>query len=190
MSDAIFCSSSAGYVKALAFLSAVTVIGCQDGGSSKCLLGREVTIPSSDATAPAMAVDFHLPDGRIVSVSSNAPPPSSPIRSPNGKVTILAKASDDQGVRDSQLWVGTRTCSIDPNAGTVSCSGPGLQGSPTVSNRDPSGPGQKGCTERLVSYNLTISRTPTGSVSYEIDGRGVNFGGREIRIGLVRLEPQ
>jgi hypothetical protein len=190
MSNAGSCSSSASYVKALALLSGVTMIGCQGGGPSRCQLGREVTIPSSDATAPAMVVDFHLPDGQIVSVSSNAAPPSAPIRSPNGRVTILAKASDDQGVRDTQLWVGTRTCSLDPNTGTESCSGPTLQGSPTVSNRDPSGPGQIGCTERLVSHNLTVSRTPTRSVSFEIDGRGVNFGGREVRTGFVRLVPQ
>lgn len=39
-----------------------------------------------------------------------------------------------------------------------------------------------GCTERLVSHNLAVRNTARGSVSHEVEARGVNFGGRELRI--------
>lgn len=171
-------------LRALCLLVLASMTGC-----ATCPVGREVVIPSSDTTDPAVVLDFHLPNGQIVSASPNSVPSAVTVPG-GGTVTLIAKASDDQGVKDVQLWIGTKTCSIDPNTGTASCSGPGSQGAPTASNRDTRTAGQNGCTERLVSHNLVVNNTPRGSVSYEVGARGVNFGGREVRIPLIRLEAQ
>jgi hypothetical protein len=171
-------------VSCVAFLAMASVTGC-----GSCPVGHEIMIPTADQTDPAVALDFHLPSGQIISASA-ASSPGVVIVPGGGTVTLIASVTDDQGAKDIQLWIGTKTCTIDPATGTATCSGPGLQGAPTASNPDTRSAGQSGCTARLVSHNLIVSRTPTRSVSYEVEARGLNFGGRQARTQLIRLEAQ
>src|SRR5262245_40715273 len=80
-----------------------TLMGC----ATRCVVGQQVTIPSSDTTDPAIVIDFHLPGGQIVSATPTSAPPRV-IAPTSGTVTLIAKASDPQGVRDIQLFVGTK----------------------------------------------------------------------------------
>lgn len=168
----------------LCSLALVTLTGC-----ATCQVGHEVVISSSDTTDPAVVLDFHLPNGNIISASPNSVPATVVVPG-GGTVTLIARASDDQGVKDVQLWIGTKTCKIDSGSETESCAGPGLQGAPTVSNRDARTSGQNGCTGRLAKHNLAVSKTSHGSVSYEVEARGINFDGREVRMPFIRLEAQ
>lgn len=175
---------------ALCLCMLTILTGCDPGSQSRCLSkSLEVVVPSSDTTDPTVTLAFYLPNGDIVIV------PPDPIRSTvaitqSGTVTLFARASDDQGVRDVQLWVWTTTCSKDPSTETESCSGPDLQEAPTASNRDASGPGQTGCTQRVAPQNLNVSNNSKGSVSYQVQARGVNFGGKEVRTPRIDLKVQ
>ena len=172
----------------LPIAAAITLItGCPN--QSHCLLGQEIVIPSSDATDPSVVMDFHLPNGSIVSVTPGSATSTIPVPG-GGKVTVIVNAKDSEGIRDAQIWASSITERIDPNTGIVSRAGPGLLGAPTASNRDSGGPGQKGCTERLVSTDLEVHKSPTGSVSYEVSAAGVNFGGRTVRTTAVILTAQ
>jgi hypothetical protein len=170
-------------LRALCLLVPAAMAGCA------CQVGREVVIPSADNTEPAIVLDFHLPNGQTLSASPNSVPSTVTVPG-GGTVTVIAKASDDQGIKDVQLWIGTETCSYDPNNETESCVLPGLQTGPSASNRDTKTAGQSGCSERLVKQNLKVHNTPNGRVSHEVVAKGVNFGGREVRIPLIRLEAQ
>jgi hypothetical protein len=168
---------------ALGLVCLATIAGC---ATSPCSVGRTVTIPANDATQPSVVLDLHLPGGKIESATPSVHPAK--VTAPSdGTVTLIAKASDPDGVRDIQLWIGTRTCS---GTDAASCSGPGSLGKPTASNRDPGTPSQVGCTERLVSHNVVVSRTSRGSVSHEVSVRGINFAGQEVRVPMIRLEAQ
>lgn len=169
---------------AAGLVAAASMTGC-----GACPLGREIVIPTVDQTDPTVALDFHLPDGQIISASAVSSPRVIIVPS-GGTVTLIASATDDQGAKDIQLWIGTKICTTDPATETTSCSGPGLQGAPTASNPDTRTAGQGGCTARQVSHNLVVTRTPTRSVSYEVEARGLNFGGRQARTQLIRLEAQ
>jgi hypothetical protein len=103
---------------------------------------------------------------------------------------MVAKAIDEQGVKDVQVWIGTKKCSSSAGSDTVSCSGPGLLGKPTVSNPDTGTPGQNGCAERFVGHNVEVRKTPAKSVSHEVRIVGENFGGRSMRLPPIRLEAQ
>jgi hypothetical protein len=170
-------------------IAAVVVVVASMAGCGSCPVGREIVIPAADQTDPAVALEFHLPGGQIISASAASSPPVVVVPG-GGTVTLIASATDDQGAKDIQLWIGTKTCTTDPAAGTTTCSGPGLQGAPTASNPDARAAGQNGCTARVVSHNLVVTRTPTRSVSYEVEARGLNFGGRQARTQLIRLEAQ
>ena len=164
-----------------------TMTGCPN--QSHCLLGQEIVIPQTDSTDPIVTMDFHLPNGSIVTVTPGSA--TSTVSVPGGgNVTVMVNAKDSEGVRDSQIWAASITERIDPNTGTVSRAGPGLLGAPTANNADNGGPGQKGCTERLASTNLTVSKSATGSVSFEVTAAGVNFGGRTVRTTTVILAAQ
>lgn len=167
---------------AASFLLGATIAGC--GGA--CPFGREVVIPSTDTTGPALTLDIFLPGGRIVSVTPNSVP-AKVIAPANGRVTLTAKASDDQGVKDVQLRIRTITCTKDPDTEAETCSFSVDRDVPTASNPDNRTPGQKGCTERLVSHNVVVRNSPTGSESHVVEARGVNFGGKEVRLSF-RLE--
>jgi hypothetical protein len=172
----------------LSLAAAITMMtGCPN--PSHCLLGQEVVIPQTDSTDPTVTMDFHLPNGSIVTVTPGSA--TSTVSVPGGgNVTVMVNAKDGEGVRDSQIWAASITEKIDPNTGTVSRAGPGLLGAPTANNADNGGPGQKGCTERLASTNLAVSKSATGSVSFEVTAAGVNFGGRTVRTTTVILAAQ
>jgi hypothetical protein len=165
----------------------MTMTGCPN--QSHCLLGQEVVIPQTDSTDPIVTMDFHLPNGSIVTVTPGSA--TSTVSVPGGgNVTVMVNAKDGEGVRDSQIWAASITERIDPNTGTVSRPGPGLLGAPTASNADNGSPGQKGCTERLASTNLAVSKSATGSVSFEVTAAAVNFGGKTVRTTAVILAAQ
>jgi len=160
----------------------------RDPNCAKCLAGREVVIPSGDKTNPTVVLDIQLPNGQILSTSSSPFP--SKVTAPSGStVKLTAKASDDQGVKDVQLWIGTESCSFD-SEGNATCAGPGLLGKPTASNRDTGSPGQKGCTERRVSHELIARKTSSVSVSYEVSTHALNFGGGEVQLPRILVEAQ
>lgn len=155
---------------------------------SACRNGHEVVIPATDTTDPTIAVEFHFANGGLVSVSSATPTTRVRVPASGSPVRIVAKASDEQGVKDVQLWIGTKKCSSTPGSDAVSCSGPGLQGRPTASNPDNGTPGQNACAERLVGHNVEVKKTPTRSVSHEVRIIGENFGARTIQLPPIRLE--
>jgi hypothetical protein len=170
----------------LAFLVSMSamIAGCRP-----CPFGQEIVIPASDATDPSIVMDFHLPNGSIVTVTPTSTP--STIKVPGGgQVTVLVKAIDSEGVQDAQIWAASIKYTIDPSTGTTSTSGPGLLSTPTASNRDGSSPGQKGCTERVVSQNLEVRKTSRGGIGYEVHAEGLNFGGRVISTPLITLQAQ
>lgn len=167
----------------LGLLCLATLGAC---ATSPCSVGRAVTIPANDVTQPLVVLDLHLPGGKIASATPAAPPAK--VTAPSdGTVTLIAKATDPDGVRDVQLWIGTRSCSGTDSA---ACTNPGLGGKPVASNRDPGAPGQVGCTERLVSHNIVVKRSSAGSVSHEVSVRGINFSGQEVRIPIIWVEAQ
>ena len=171
-------------------LSCVTatalLASCVPGPGGSCFLGQQVTIPTSDSTDPTLAVDFHLADGSLVTVQSGGQVPAD-IISPDGTVTINAVARDAEGVRDVQLWIAARKCTSDPATGATTCSGPGLLGAPTTSNRDGGAPGARGCTERLTSQSVQVVHTQVRDDSYEVTVRAESFGSGTVQIGLIRL---
>lgn len=184
-------SSHAGFLRPFCLLALPAMAGCTPNGDddfARCgLVGSPIVIPSSDTTDPAVVIDFFLPDGQVVSVSSSSTSPSTVTAPSNGTVTLFAKASDDQGIRDVQLWIVTKTCSFD-NAGNLTCSAPLVLEAPTASNPDTRSPGEDGCTERLVQHNLEVRNTSRERISHEVNARGVNFGGREVRTSTILLQ--
>lgn len=151
-----------------------------------CRNGREVIIPSADATDPAVAIEFHFANGGLVKTSSDSPLDTVKVPVTGSPVRIIAKATDEQGVKDVQIWIGTEKCSF--GGGSASCSGPDLLVAPTASNPDAGTPGQNGCAERLVGHDVEVNRTSQGSVSHQVSVHALNFEGREIRIPIIRLK--
>lgn len=163
----------------------VVLCGCK---SSHCSVGSETTIPNNDNSAPTVVgIDFHMPDGSLVSrkpgdgLSTQITVPT------NGDVTVIVAVKDDQGVQDAQLFAATIDCSVDPNSGLESCSGPGLLSGPTASNPETNTAGGVGCTQRLVTQKINISASSTGSNSAEITAKGINFGGQKVNFGTFTL---
>lgn len=172
----------------LMFSVLVTVMtGCPK--QSTCPVGQEIVIPSADATDPSVVMDFHLPNGNIVTVPPGSTTSTVPVPG-GGRVTVIVNAKDSEGIQDAQIWAANITSRTDPNTGIISQSGPGLLGAPTTSNRDSGSAGQKGCTERIATTNLDVSKSNTGSVSYEVHAVGLNFGGKSVRTTLVKLVAQ
>lgn len=175
---------------ALCLCMLTILAGCPDPASPSPCFSRsdEVVVPSADTTDPTVTLAFYLPNGDIVTVPPN-PILSTVAITQSGTVQIFARASDDQGVRDVQLWVWTTTCSKDPSTEIAECKPENPQ-TPMASNRDASGPGQNGCTERVAPQSLNVSNNSRGSVSYQVEARGVNFGGKEVRTPRIDLKVQ
>jgi hypothetical protein len=171
-------------VGAFVILVAAAITGCRT-----CPFGQDIVIPSSDVTGPSLVMDLHMPNGSIVTVTPGYTTSTVPVPG-GGKVTVTVNAKDAQGVKDAQIWAARITTTIDPNTGLATRSGSGLLGRPTASNADSGLPGQKGCTERVVSQNLKVSRTPQRVVSYKVTAHGVNFGSRDVRTPTVTLRAQ
>jgi hypothetical protein len=158
----------------------------RDLSCSACRNGREVVIPSTDATDPAVVVEFHFANGGLVKASSDSPLDIVKVPVSGSPVRIIAKATDEQGVKDVQLLIGTQKCSF--GGGSASCSGPGLLVGPTASNPDAGTPGQTGCAERLVGHDVQVIKTPSRSVSHEVSVHALNFEDRKVSLPLIRLE--
>lgn len=158
----------------------------RDISCSACRNGQQVVIPSTDATDPAVVIEFHFANGGLVKASNDSPLDTVKVPVSGSPVRIIAKATDEQGVKDVQLWIGTQKCSF--GGGLASCSGPGLLVEPTASSPDAGTPGQNGCAERLVGHDVEVTRTSTGSVSHEVSAHALNFEGRKISISLIHLE--
>lgn len=173
----------------LRFLILSILANAITGCSNHCPLGQEVVIPSSDATAPSIGMDFHLPNGSIVTVTSGSATSTVPVPG-GGRVTVIVNAKDSEGIQDAQIWAADIRYKTDPNTGITTQSGPGSLGAPTASNKDVGNPGQKGCTERIATINLDVSKSPTAAVSKEVHAVGVNFGGKSVSTPLVRLVAQ
>ena len=168
---------------------AIGMTGCNSCKSSHCLVGQEIVIPSADATDPSLVMDFHLPNGTIVTVTPGSTTSMVPVPG-GGRVTVIVNAKDPEGIQDAQIWAAEIRTRTDPGTGTTTQSGPGFLGAPTVSNKDSGTAGQKGCTERVATTNLDVRKSATDSVSYEVHGVGLNFGGKSVMTPLVRLVAQ
>lgn len=164
---------------------AIAITGCP----KHCPLGQEIVIPAADATDPTVVMDFHLPNGSIVTVTPTSGPSTIPVPG-GGRVTVIVNAKDSEGVQDSQIWAADIKYKIDPNTGVTTQTGPGLLGAPSASNRDSGSQGQKGCTERVATINLDVNKSPTAALSQEVHAVGVNFGGKSVSTPLVRLVAQ
>ncbi|HSJ86785.1 MAG TPA: hypothetical protein VK909_06205 [Anaerolineales bacterium] len=156
--------------------------------ASHCLVGGEITIPNNDNSAPTIVgIDFHMPDGSLVSrkpgdgLSNRITVPT------NGDVTVIVAVQDDQGVKDAQLFAAAIDCSIDPSTGAESCSSPPLLSGPTASNPENNTAGEVGCTQRLVTQKINISKSSTGSNSVEISAKGINFSGQKVGSAIFTL---
>ena len=170
-------------------LLATGMTGCNSCNSRTCLVGQEIVIPSADTSNPSIVMDFHLPNGNIVTVTPGSTTTTVPVPG-GGRVTVIVTAKDPEGVQDAQIWAAEFTVRIDPGTGTGSQSGPGLLGAPTVSNKDNGSAGQKGCTERTATTNLEVRKSPTANVNYEVHAVGINFGGKSVTTPLVKLVAQ
>jgi hypothetical protein len=129
-------------------------------------------------------VDIHLPDGTSTTVTSGTPS-ANVLSQSGGTVTLIARATDPNGVKDVQLWVAEKSCHI--SNGLESCSGPGLLGAPTASNPDNQTAGASGCTDRVVTQNVQISRTASTTRTQEVHATGINFGGGKTDTPLVTV---
>jgi hypothetical protein len=105
-----------------------------------------------------------------------------------GTVTLIARATDPNGVKDVQLWVAEESCHT--SNGSETCSGPGLLGAPTANNPDNQSAGATGCTDRVVTQNVQISRNSNGSVSQQVNATSVNFGGGKTTTPIVTVQVQ
>ena len=149
--------------------------GCPPNPSgNSCFSGAAVTIPATDATPPAMTLDVHLPDGKLVTLVPGSSGTADVTSASGGTVTLIAKATDPEGVRDVQLWVQDENCHVGQ---PQSCSGPGLGGAPSATNPDTQGTGATGCTERVVTENVQIGSNGSRFLSQQVFAKGVNFGG-------------
>ena len=161
------------------------------GSTPHCFSGSQIAIPASDSTPPSVAIDFHMPDGSIVSRTVGDGLPTSIAVPSNGQVTIFAVTRDAQGVRDSRIYAADKTCSEDLSTNIGSCSGPGLLGGPTASNAETNTAGSPGCTERIATQKVAVSKVTVGtrssSISVEVSAEGVNFGGQMQRSMLYSL---
>lgn len=158
-------------------------------GCKTCQFGQEIVIPSSDATKPTIVMDFHLPNGSVVTVTPGSTTSSVAVPG-GGTVTVIVNTNDDEGVKSSEIWAADIKETTDPNTGLVTRVGPGLLGAPTASSTNTNGPGQKGCTEGVASQDLIVHRTANASVSFEVSARGVNFGGQQVSTPVVTLSAQ
>lgn len=157
-----------------------------------CFVGSQITIPQADSTPPSVGIDFHMPDGSIVSRTLGDGLPTRITVPSNGQVTIIANTNDAQGVKDSRIYAATKSCSEDSATGIGSCSGPGLLGNPTASNAESNSVGSEGCTQRIATQNVSVTKTTVGtrssSVSVEVSAEGVNFGRQVQRTTTYSLE--
>ena len=161
------------------YLLLAVLCGCRT--ASHCFVGSQISIPNNDTSAPSIAgIDFHMPDGTIVSrkpgdgLSTQITVPS------NGDVTVWVVVEDQEGVKDSQLFIAPIECSIDPANETESCSGPPLLSGPTANNLETNGVGGAGCTQRLTTQKVSITQSSTGSTSAQVTAKGINFGGQPV----------
>jgi hypothetical protein len=171
------------------FIAVTAMTGCTNTATNHCPVGQEVVIPASDTSDPAVVMDFHLPNGTIVTVTPGSGVSTVPVPG-GGRVTVIVNAKDSEGVQDAQIWAASITTKIDTATGTATKSGPALLTAATTSNRDSGSAGQKGCTERLATTNLEVSKSPAGSVSFEVHAVAVNFQGGKATTPLVTLVAQ
>lgn len=117
----------------------------------------------------------------ITSVTSASSPDSAAIGG-NDTVTIIAKGTDPEGIKDIQIWV-------EETWWNPSITGPTLLSAPEVRNVDNSTAGAKGCTERLATLNLYIKQRRKQATSYRIRtwSTAVNFGGAKVNSAVVTL---
>ncbi|HYJ38634.1 MAG TPA: hypothetical protein VEV87_08455 [Chitinophagaceae bacterium] len=154
-------------------------INCKN--SNKCFSGTSITIPSSDLTTSTTIMDVHMSNKPITSVTSASSPDSAAIGG-NDTVTIIAKGTDPEGIKDIQIWV-------EETWWNPSITGPTLLSAPEVRNVDNSTAGAKGCTERLATLNLYIKQRRKQATSYRIRtwSTAVNFGGAKVNSAVVTL---
>jgi hypothetical protein len=150
-------------------------------------VGQPVTIPTADTSQPAVLVDLLLPDHRTVSFATGAAQ-QIVTSAASGPVSILARAVDQQGAQDIEIWAGERRC--ETNGGTTTCSGPGLLAYPTSHNTDTGSAGAIGCTERLATADINISKVGNQSREQVVHLVGKNFGGQSTMLGFFTLSVQ
>lgn len=165
------------------YLLLAALCGCS-GRPSHCALGSEISIPASDSSAPIIVgIDFHMPDGSLVSrkpgdgLSQQIAVPS------NGEVTVIVVVEDAEGVKDSQLFIAPFRCSFSP----ATCQSPGLLSGPTAGNPETNTVGGAGCTQRLATEKVTITKSATGSTNAEVSAKGFNFGGQQAETLIYTL---
>jgi hypothetical protein len=136
-------------------------------------------------------MDFHMPNGQIITVTPTSGPNTVTITSPSDTVAVWASATGANGIQDIQIWADQITWITYPNGGTAQ-SGPGLMGGPSASSPDNSTPGQSGCTERVANQNLTVSHLVGHGidkrVSFDVFATGLNFSGVKVSTPTVRLQ--
>ena len=154
---------------------------------AECANGQPISIPTADTSKPGISLWFEYPSGQIVTVTKRSMPQK--IFVPSGsEIQVTAMARDLQGVKDIELYVGTKNCTRNPNTQSITCAGPGLQGGPTAQNHDWGLAGEKGCTVRIVILKLIPILDDTKSRSFEISARAINFGDLEETLGIINVE--
>ena len=160
-----------------------TLAACPGSTTRTCIIGQEVTIPTSDTSPPSITLDIILPNSTIIQAAANQ---TVHIPFPTGgdsrNIVVSPLASDPEGIKDVQVWLGTKICTT--SGGVVTCAGPGLLGAPTTSNPDSASPGSIGCSQRSIAQT---EPTTGGGRSYEVSVTAINFGGQKAEITGVRL---
>ena len=177
------------YVLALLPLAVAPFIAGCPGTPTRptCGLGVPTTVPANDTTAPAVALDIFLADGRRLSVAGASSAPTT-VSQPSGRFTLIAKAADPDGPKDIQIWVSTRECTT---SGTqTNCTGPGLLAAPAASNPNAAAVGGSTCTERIAQMNLDVVNTSVRQVTHDITVKAINFGGQITEITNIKLVAQ
>jgi hypothetical protein len=167
----------------------IGLTGCpRPQNSNSCFQGTAITITSSDLTPPTTGMDVHFPNKPLITVTSTSNPMGSTVVG-NDVVTLIAKGTDPQGIKDIQIWVEEIWWTTDPATGVTTQKGPGLLGAAEASNLDNSASGGTGCSERVATVNLDIKQRRKQASSYRIRAwaTAVNFGGAQVKTADVTL---
>jgi hypothetical protein len=163
---------------------ALSLAGC--GGSGTTILEA---VSSPGPTPPLAAMDAHFPSGRTLSVTSATPTSQSTTVDPSIVVTLIASATDPDGVRDVQIWVEETWWRVDPGTGIGTQEGPGFLAAPEKSSPDDTASVGNACTSRTTVLHLDLPLRRRNATNYRarVWATGVNLCGASATTGDLTL---
>ena len=135
-----------------------------------------VTIPSSDATAPAVSLTA-FSNGPQVTVTNTSAPATANIAK-GDTITLWANCTDpDGGCKDVKIWV-EKTTTVTNSDGTATTTGPGLLGNPSAEAADTTSKvGDVVPKQLIVTFKVEDFKAPAPNTSIRIRAwaEGLNF---------------